>query len=371
MIFLKKKYHYGTVGIVLALYLTLMAGTIRSFDAEKFPRPTVKTLSNGVWAQALEAYLEENIGFHDSLFRLKTETDLLVGEKMIRNVYVADEMLLERLEADHNTQYISNAADGLHTFADTYQVPSYLLLVPSASEIYESRLPANAVKADQESEIREMYTQVSGSIRCLDAHAVLSSLTDEYIYYRTDTHWTSYGAYCVYRSAIQKMGFTAIPYNRYVISHMSTEFRGDLYQRTLYDRVKADVLDDYTYEGSSSITSVTAYYTDGRVEQRSTELHDAAALETEDMYRFYLGESCDKLLIHTDLDNGKRLLLYKDDFADCFIPFLLQHYSEICVVDLQRMGTAFETAADPADYTQVLFLSSMEHWKDIWYVPAE
>ncbi len=369
---MQKKYHYGTVGLMLALYGTLLAGTIFSGNMNAFPKPSPETMVNGVWAQELELYLEQHIGFHDTLFRLKTKTDLLVGEKMIRGVYVTDEMLLERLDYDENGNYITNSSTALNRFTETYGIPTYLLLVPSASEIYESSLPANVVKEDQETGIRENYAQVMERVRCLDAYSVLSSLTDEYIYYRTDTHWTSYGAYCVYRSAIQKMGFTPIPYNRYVISHVSTEFRGDLYAKTLYDGVQSDVMDYYSYEGGGQIESVTAHYADGRTEKRSALLYDASALlSEEDKYRFYLGAPCEKLVIRTGLDNGKKLLLYKDDFADCFIPFLLEHYSEICVVDLERMGTTYETAADPAEYTQVLFLSSMEKWKEIWAAATE
>ena len=73
-----------------------------------------------------------------------------------------------------------------------------------------------------------------------------------------------------------------------------------------------------------------------------------------------------KLTVTTDADNGKRLLLYKDDFADCIVPFLVQHYSEVCIVDLTQTGEAFAEAADPQDYTQVLFLSSIRRWQELW-----
>ncbi|MBE6826301.1 MAG: hypothetical protein E7511_05395 [Ruminococcus sp.] len=364
---MKQKYRYGTVVLVILVYAVAMVTTICTSNWHVFPVPTVQTMINGVWASQFEQFLAENVGFHDDLFRLKTKTDMLVGEKMIRNVYVTEDRLLEKIEADQNDGYIQASAESLNAFAEDCGVPVYLLLVPSASEIYENRLPANVVKSDQEAAIRETYAQVIGKVRTLDAYHVLSSLSDEYIYYRTDSRWTSYGAYCVYRSVIQKMGFSAVPYHRYVISHMSTEFRGDLYEKTLYDSVKADVLDDYHYEGGSSITGVTAMYADGRVESRGTQLNDPDALATDDMYQYYLGMPCDKLVIQTNLDNGKKLLIYKDGFGDCFIPFLLPHYSEICVVDLERMGMAYETAANPSDYTHVLFLSSMENWKEMWY----
>lgn len=355
------KYHYGTVLLMLIVYIAILINT----SLYGFPKPTMKTISDGSWAQQVEVHLGEQLGFHDTLFRFKTQIDLLIGEKMIRDVYVTEDMLLEKLTAQ-NTEGIPESAEVLNKFYEKYQIPTYFILVPSASEIYEERLPANAVKEEQETLIRETYANVQTGIRCVDAHNILSSLKDEYIYYRTDTHWTSYGAYCVYQSAIQKMGFTAVPYNRYVISHMSTEFRGDLYQRTLYDGIQADVLDCYTYESGGSIVSVTAYDAEGNSYDRGTNLYEMSALQTDTMYEFYLGSSCAMLRICTDLDNGKKLLVYKDDFADCMIPFLVQHYSEICVIDLEQSAEVSMRLADPCDFTQVLFLCSMERWGVLW-----
>ena len=72
------------------------------------------------------------------------------------------------------------------------------------------------------------------------------------------------------------------------------------------------------------------------------------------------------LEIQTTLENDKKLLVYKDDFADCMIPFLLQHYSRICVVDLEQSMEISERLADPTEFTQVLFLAGMENWSEIW-----
>ncbi len=356
-----RQYHYRTLLMLLIVYLAVMCNT----TLRGFPKPTVQTVLDGSWAQHTEQFLGENLGFHDSLFRLKTQMDLFIGERIIQNVYITDDMLLEKLPAEQDETVVDSAAV-LNSFYQKYRIPSYFVLVPSASEIYESSLPANTVKEEQETLIRQIYANVQTGIRCVDACNVLSSVKDEYIFYRTDSRWTSYGAYCVYQSAIRKMGLTAVPYNRYVISHMSTEFRGNLYEKTLYDGVQADVLDCYTYESGAQIVSVTAHYADGTTEDRGTALYDMSLLQSGNMYEFYLGKPCAMLEIRTNLENDKKLLVYKDDFADCMIPFLLQHYSRICVVDLEQSMEISERLADPTEFTQVLFLAGMENWSEIW-----
>lgn len=357
------KHIYRTVILLVAVYLVIVAATVFRWRSEQFPVPTASTLMSGEWAEEVENYLEHNIGFHDTLFRMKTSTELFIGERMVQGVYITDDRLLEKVPdlspPDEKTAQV------LEDFYSTYKIPTYLIIVPSAMEIYENRLPRNALHGDQENAIRKLYASAGTNIRCIDACNALTAASDGYIYYRTDSRWTSYGAYCVYQAAMRKMGFMAITYKNYVISHLSTEFRGNLYERTLYDGVKADVLDMYSYEGSISIESVTARYSDGTEEDRGTQLSDPAYLDSEDMYRFYLGTPCETLIVRTNLENDKRLLLYKDELADCFIPFLLQHYSEICVVNLEQTGLNFANAADPASYTQVLFLAGMDSWCEL------
>ncbi len=352
--------------MIVLVYVAVLVNT----GFHSFPLPTMKTLSNGEWGTQVEEFLEEEIGFHDSMFRLKAQIDLIFGEKSIRDVYITDEMLLEKLDSQ-NAVTIPQSAVLLNKFYEKYHIPTYFILIPSSSEIYEDQLPINAVKDNQRQLISETYSALSTGIRYVDACSILSSLKEEYIYYRTDTHWTSYGAYAVYQSAIHKMGFTAIPYNRYVVSHVRTDFRGDLYKNTLYNDIKPDVLDRYTYENGARIVSITAHYADGTTEDRGTSLYDEAALDSENMYRFYLGAPSVMLEIRTDLENDKRLLIYKDDFAECMIPFLIQHYSEICVVDLNESMDVTQRLADPAKFTQILFLSSMESWEKLWMLAKE
>ncbi len=357
--------HFFMVLTILAIYLVILTGTVLRFDASAFPAVTPYALLSGEWATGVEFYLTEHLGFHDTLFRIKSRADLFVGEKMIHGVYVTDGMLLEKRysEALPDAETLAAPPDD---FSRMYGIPTFLMLVPSASEIYETSLPANAVSTEEQQRIREIYNGTDTNVRCIDAHHILSSLRSDYIYYRTDTHWTCFGAFSVYQNMIQKMGFTPVPYQRYVISHMSPEFRGDLYARTLFDGVKPDMLDCYKYERGSTVTSVTAHYANGTTEDRGKSLYAEEALQSADMYRFYLGTPCDRLVIRTNVESGKKLLLFKDDFADCMVPFLLQHYSEICVVDLTLTGDRWMTAADPADYTQALFLCSMKNWEKLW-----
>lgn len=350
--------YYRVIFVIFLVYAVIFIQTVRDFDKTEFPEFSWSSFFHGDWGEELEVYLRDHIGFHDSLFRIRNQSDLLIGEKMIQDVYITKQGLMEKLTSDTEPD-----AALVNTCYQNASVPVYFILVPTAAGIYESQLPANAPTFDQESFIKNVYTKTESGIRCIDTYHVLRSLKENYIYYRTDSHWTSYGAYYVYQSAIQKMGFTPVPYHRYVISHLDTDFRGDLYQKTLYDTVKPDILDRYYCETGAEITEILAYDQDGSEQVREL-LHDESVLHAEDadLYRYYMGEPCEKLVIRTNLENHKKLLLYKDDFADCMIPFLIQHYSEICVTDLKQADLKF--TEDP-EYTQILFLCSVKTWQEL------
>ncbi len=348
---------------IAAIYLVILVGTIVNVVRGGAEFPTAEDFLSGTWAEKTEEQIRKHLGFHDSLFRVKSQTDLFFGEKMVQGVYITDDRLLEKLyPIDSPTP--AQMAEAPNRFFEETGVPTFLMLVPSASEIYEDRLPANAVNAEQSDLIYQIYAETATGVRCLDAYQSLSALKSEYIYYRTDTHWTCYGAFAAYRNAIQKMGFSAVPYQRYVISHLTPDFRGDLYERTLYGGVKPDMLDYYLYEQGGMVTSVKAYDADGTEHDRGSTLYDLDKLRTDDKYHFYLGDPCAKLVIRTSVESGKRLLLFKDDFADCMVPFLLQHYSEICVVDLGCVDDI--SAIDTDDYSQALFLCSVGNWEKRW-----
>ena len=99
---------------------------------------------------------------------------------------------------------------------------------------------------------------------------------------------------------------------------------------------------------------MTAYPADGKPQKR--QLCDTANDAAANPDAFYLGDPCEKIVIQTNLDNQKKILLLKDSYADCMVPFLAQHYSEICILDVTEMKHSLSELADVSNYTQVLIL---------------
>ncbi len=326
-----------------------------------YPHFSVQSLEDGSYIRELEAYMADHFAYRDEWVSAKASIESDMCEKIVNGVYIDDERLLNADISDCSISAENITA--LNKFTEDYSGTVYFTAVPTSTGVYGDILPEYLFLDTEKNQMDSLYTSLDESIRKIDTYNILKMLNDNYIYYRNDTKLTSYGAYYVYRTIIQKLGFLPSSYDKYTIKHITSDFRGNLYSRCLYNGVKPDIIDVYSYSGGAEITNCTAYKNNGMSYRK--KLNDTDFLEG-DMYRMYLGEEEPFIRIKTSVNNEKKLLLIKDSYADCFIQFLIQHYSEIAVISPEHMEKNISYFVDPNNYEQTLFLfgiDSMENEK--------
>ena len=339
------------------LMFTAFFGESRTDGSEGFPDITLSSLYNGSCVENLQKYSSEYFPFRDTMMPLKSKINSIIGESIVNGVYIDDERMLD---AEMSSRVITmDAASQLNSFSNLYDGTVYLAAVPTSSGVYGEKLPSYLLENSESQQISSFYEMLSGNIRKIDAYNILKMLNDNYIYFRSDTKWTSYGAYCVYRTVIQKLGFLPTPYDKYTIRHVTDEFRGNLYERTMYADIKTDLLDIYEYNGGAEAVSCTAYDNSGN--GSSIELYDMSKLNSKYKYDMYLGSEAPVIEIESSVGNMKKLLVIKDSYADCFIPFLLQHYNRITVASPEYMDKSLENYININDYEQILILFGIEN----------
>ncbi|WP_455530739.1 DHHW family protein, partial [Ruminococcus sp.] len=251
------------------------------------------------------------------------------------------------------------SSDIFNRFAEKYDGTVYFAAIPSSSGVYGDLLQARGISRSDGQQISAFYDFLSSKIRKIDAYNILKMLNENYIYYRTDTKWTTYGAYCVYKTVIQKLGFLPALYDKYSISHITDNFRGNLYRKVLSAQIPPDIIDIYNYtDGAAVITCEKTTKSRNTIE---TERFDFDKLDSSDMYSVFLGDPAPLIKIKTSVKNDKKLLVIKDSYANCFIPFLIQHYSEIAVVSPEDMQKELSEYVNVNDYGQTLFLFGIEN----------
>lgn len=322
----------------------------------QFPELSISEVLNGQYPLKLVDFFSDQLAGRSKFMKIYTDISSGTSERKVNGVFISDNMLLN---GNINTSDISDSiAEKINSFTEKYNSSFYFIAVPSSDGIYSNLLPEYIPSDFQSEQIQNFYDKLNPEIRKINAFNILKNFSDDYIYYRTDTKWTSYGAYCVYRTAIQKLGFIPVAYDKFTIEHITSEFKGNLYNRTLYEMPKNDFIDLY-YSDSINIQSITAYSQD--LSESLRVLYDKSFLNSKYMYDIYLGENVPALRIKTGVNNNKKLMVIKDSYADCFIPFLTQHYSEITVISVDFPDFRFTDYFNVNSYEQIIFVCGAEN----------
>lgn len=329
-------------------------------ELSKRPGLSASSLLDGSYAEDLVSYNADHFPLRSRWLRLNSKLREEIGDGIINGVYVADDMLLDA-DTSRRASSGSSAAE-INRFARDHSGAVYVVAVPTSSGVYGERLPEYLDDYRESRQISDFYDRLNKDIKRIDAYNILKMLNDNYIYYRSDTKWTSYGAYCVYRTVIQKLGFLPTTFDKYSIRHVTSDFRGNLYNRSQCSSVKPDIMDFYYYNDGEEVLSCTGIYNSGKIVAK--RIYDDKQLDSDYVYSAYLGESVPLLKIKTSVNNERKLLVIKDSYADCFIPFLTQHYSEIDVLTPELLDGPASKFVDFDSYEQTLFLFGIENLSD-------
>ncbi len=301
-----------------------------------------------------EKYLADHVFLREPIAKTKTAIELAIGRREIGGVYVCDDRLIENI-AQPDAETSASNASAINAFAAKYgeTLPTTVMLVPTAAAINSAYLPPFAVTVDQAAYIRDFYDQLE-NVNTVDVYTALSANQQNELYYRTDHHWTSYGAYVGYTALAKPLGFKAATEDMFNVEHVSHDFLGTLYSKALTGEQFADQIDLYTYASGDPVTDVIRYV--GKNKQTYSSIFFRENLDGKDKYTVFLGQNNALINIKTNVANGKKLIVFKDSYANSALQFLTLHYEEIAVVDLRYMNMPLSDYLDLADYGQALFL---------------
>ena len=240
----------------------------------------------------------------------------------------------------------------------------YAMVVPAASVIYPERVPAAAPILDETVYLNQIQTAVEESGGTfVSVEQTLADHKDEYIYYRTDHHWTTLGAYYAYSQFCDLLGLTPFDLD----SHQAVEipdFYGTFYSRARTWNAQPDTLTYYDLDNPMTIYTVTGAGMPDAGE--TTGLYDLAKLGVYDKYAVFLHGN--NGLSRVEGDGEGRILVIKDSYANSLVPFLTANYAEIDVVDLRNYNYGLDTLIADNDYDQILVLYSFDSFKSDPYL---
>ena len=328
---------------------------------EKMPEFNFDTVTDKSFMTKFENFFSDRIVLREQWIGLMNDFDRILGKKEIKGIFTEDGRMMQSWRtSDYSVDSVNKNLAAMEKFAEKYpKMKMYFMLAPNAQEIYSDTLPANCGAADQKLFIKNCYDSLP-SITGIDVYSGLLAAKNEYIYYRTDHHWTSYGAYIGYKSAASAMKFTAYSEDKFSIEHASNEFRGTLYSKTLDNSITPDTIDIYTLANNEPQVKVSVYKSGAEPDSTYSSLYFREFLDVKDKYSTFLGQNVPRIDIDSEIpqENDKgSLLIIKDSYAHSLIPFLTKNYSHITVLDLRYINSDLSNiGVSLKDYENVLFM---------------
>lgn len=331
----------------------------------QMPKFTIKGLFEGEFTTEYENYITDQFFWRDGWINVKTRTELLIGKKDINGVYMGEDgYLLETHDsidvkkayenADKMVDFVKKQADALGSEHVN------MMVVPTASSVLGDKLPAFATTFDQKSyidymkeEAGELFVDVWPALQ-ENAHG------DRDIYYKTDHHWTSYGAYVAYEKWAADKGFAAFGEECFNVNKVADDFLGTIYSKINYSTTEDEM---WLYEINQDIK----YSVDINMGHKKMDtLFEKEHLTTKDKYSVFLDGNNSIVTIDVEggREDGDTLLVIKDSYAHCFVPFVANHYKKIVVIDLRYLKLPVAKIIEDYEITDILVLYNAIHFAE-------
>ena len=318
------------------------------------PAVTWSGIESGRFMSQYESYKSAQFAGRDLWVSLKTSVDLLSGKRESNGVCKGkDHYLLEEIKTPG--EQTEKNLEAIRVFAGRYpEIPFYMALAPNAANILSDKLPFLAVTKDQGKQFQKIRESLGTDVTWVDLQKALESHKEEEIYYRTDHHWTSQGAYYGYEALAAAMELDTSKAPGMEPYAVTGDFNGALSSTSGYEGGYREPIYVYGTEDPADQVQVVVNYTD---EQRKTAtFYDPSKLDEKDKYAVFFGGNYGKIDIRTTADSTARLLVFKDSYANCLVPFLAPYYREIVMIDPRYYYGDIEQEMSDYSFDQVLFL---------------
>lgn len=342
------------------------------------PAFSFEDIKSGQYTEDMEKYLTDQFIGRDAWLGLKWFADLAAGKKESNGIYKGEAQTLipALIEADKQRQ--ATNIEAVKKLAKNLDTQIYFAIIPSSAEIWREKLPYGAPGIDQKQTIDALYQSVSKEATCIDLYAALDAKKDEPVFYRTDHHWTTLGAYYGYVSIMKALGMepvrmadkaaqttAAVPKTDEAANETalkvseatngmalkSSEVPRGMTPKT--DEIMLQTVSDRFYGTSQSKSGARLIRADelqlwaeaqGSVlidsggGLKPAEIYDWKALEQKDYYKIFFGGNQPQMLLRNPNASGRhKLLVIKDSYANSMLPFMMRDFQEIHVLDMRFM----------------------------------
>lgn len=368
--------------IVFIVFFVLISGTSLIIKDREFspnenrylaetPELSWDNILSGKFQDGLEDYLRDQVCFRDGWITVKTGIQKACGDTDIGGAYVGkdgydfEKITPEDVDEKQVDRNIKAVEDYFMTASETIDKQKLsFLLVPTSGLVMQEKLPKNARLFDQAKYIDQVQKAMK-DYNFVDVRDTLMDHNDEYIYYKTDHHWTSAGACLAYDVWSERTGGEAETEDGLVKNVVSDKFRGSLYSKILDADSAYDEIWTYGLQKDDAFGSKDCTVTIDEKQQLDS-IYDDEMLQKKDKYAYFLSGNYGQVHIQNQKAaskaKGKNILIIKDSFANSFVPFATQDYENIYMVDLRYYNGDMKSYLQEHNITDVLVLYNISNF---------
>lgn len=246
-----------------------------------------------------------------------------------------------------------NYANAINAFADKFEdLEIYSLLVPTQIEFVDDE-QYQSLSVPEEQTIERTNDLFSERVKTIDVLGFMKVHSDEYLFFRTDHHWTQRGAYYAFVKYAEVIGEEAPQLDDYEYE-ITEGFLGGLYRVTLNKQIARTPDDVETF---SPLTAHTLTGLIDRIGYNEGNVLVKRWLALDEKYGVFIGGDQPIVGIDTENKNGRRILVLKDSYANAFVPFLVDVAEKIIVVDPRLFEGNIQNVITEQEITEIFFLN--------------
>ena len=377
---------------------------------QQMPESSIENLFSGRFAISMRNYCADQFPFRDSFVGAKTlisyaflinenkgaviaKNDYIIQRFDIYSEYTIAEKSAQELGGNlafsenmlnirNNCKYINEFyknfealyrdsdkdSDNVDNPANFRAVPHMFIFAvpPRKIDVMTNKLPAFFPTDHNEIYFDELNQNINKDIY-FDLTNIMQSKNDEYIYYKTDHHWTTLGAYYAYAALGEKMGYTPIQRDGFTIEIASDNFYGITWSKSGAKWTSPDIIEYYRTPDDEKLFKTEIRNQSNPVE--FSAFYDREKLNTKDKYASFLGGINSHTSVWKTINSQPppyqskkrvKLLIIMDSFGQCLVPFLAQHY-DIEIIDLRFFNDNIYDFIKENEIANVLILQNMEN----------
>ena len=317
--------------VFLALYIVRPQDDFSQMEnryLQKRPAVTAASLLDGSFMDSFETYTNEQIALRNVFVKCKAVMVYLTGASENDGIAKGDDGYLFDKVTATGSRFRKNIA-AIRTFADGTDRDIFVAVAPTSTWINAEKLPKGMPVLDEVSCSNEMTQMLADSenAHIIYLYDALDKHRDEQLYYRTDHQWTTKGAGYAYEAIANAMGHKVQDITRYE-KHEVHDFYGTHYAKYKGIFVRPDTIEYYDVPIDELV-----------LENRTADgLMDMDKLDGYDKYAAFMYGNDGRYEVHADKGAGRDLVILKDSYANCLIPYLVLNYDSITVIDLRYFG---------------------------------